>query len=483
MRLKRSFRMMQTLALAGALAAPLGTFAQDKKETDGRRTPRPTPVAGASNETRLGGRTGQQTRNQGKAGQAGAASDNSKGSAADGQAARRPGGRTGTARATSGGKGTSASRSSGALSGSFKFTIDRDARVLRVAPMGAGADGLNMYVREGDQFWTAVRLESYRSTEFDEVRFVLDFPPEVLEPLAINDRYLAAEIQGDPVTRIDSKRGLVLYQAKLAKALPNPDGPIVAVQWRAKRPVTYTSVGFGSWGGQYASIASNGNDLIGGSEPQDGHLSMALTVLPKDEATIEEIEDAAAFDFGNFEHLGGVRLAAIPPAKPPHVGELFAIDLVLDNRSDSALDNVRLVLEFDPEVLTIVDADLDNAVTTGVNILDGPFRSRFPFEYHIQNAVYQSQGRIHYQMGTNSEALTRGRVGTFARVYAIAKKPTTGTYFRFGFAQIEGYPSTSVTYVGGDVLGDPTVAEDGALPAVFSVLNAPVSSAETAKGD
>lgn len=400
---------------------------------------------------------------------------------AEGEAATTTGGKgraSGTKRSSSGGY-TGAKASATAIS-SMAISIDRSARVMRLVPPMKSDGGFGFDARKGDEFWTHVQIESQSPTTFDTVRIVLSYPPDVVELTGINDHSIAKNIQGDATAGTAATSGRVVYEARLSQTVA-PKGPMVSFRWKALRKATNVPIEFSHFHGKASALTLSGADLLGNpNDPEDGTLAVDFDVLPSDAEELAAIEDAAAFDFGSFERKGGVALRAILQDAPVVAGEVFTIDLVLDNSSGSALDGIEVNLAYDPEVLQIVDADLDNAITVGTNVLDGPFSDTFPFDFHIDNSVYPSMGRIRYAAGIGNQEALRGLNGTFARIYCLAKRPVSQTYLKFMFGLSEGYPTTRATYVGEDVLGDPGKAHDGAENLVFGVRNARPGAVDSA---
>ncbi len=218
-------------------------------------------------------------------------------------------------------------------------------------------------------------------------------------------------------------------------------------------------------------IGNNGRDLLGSPRiPDDGTLSMTVTILPRDLREAEAmLSDPSIFSGGDAK-IGGVKIFVQPPAETPVVGEPFSFDLVLDNRSLSNVDGISVLMSFEPDVLEIIDADLDNYITRETNILDGPFHGDFPWSFHIDNVVYQNRGLLHYRVGTGDPDLVRGKQAPFARVYAVAKRPTSGTPVVFRFTRSSRNHGTAVTYNGLDCLGEPEVFADGTQGALIRVL-------------
>jgi hypothetical protein len=411
--------------------------------------------------------TEKNTRNAGKPA-AGKEAGNAEGGEAQNTRGRRR-----TTGAQAGSTATSSgSPSSGPALSAVTMAIDRDSRVMRlVAPYVEGGS-LSFNARRETEFWTQLQVDSNVPTRFDHIRVVLDYPADVVHFEGVNDLAISAKLDGEPTAMVDHKRGLLIYDAKLADPMFVTEAPLLAFRWKALRTSDASEIKFSNFEGSYSELSLGGGDLIGSqSIPGDGTLSLLFNVLPTDADEIAALEDAAAFDFGSFERTGGVKIRAEIQKEPVVLGEPFHIDLIFDNTADSAVDGIELSMSFDPSFIQVVDTDLDNPITAGINILDGAFQEKFPFDFHIDNTVYPSMGRIRYAKGLSSQDTLRGVKGTFARIYAIPVRATAGTYLKFNFAASEGYPTTRVTYVGEDVLGDPTVNHDGTRDLVFPIFN------------
>ncbi|MEO8377250.1 MAG: hypothetical protein ABI579_06235, partial [Candidatus Sumerlaeota bacterium] len=139
----------------------------------------------------------------------------------------------------------------------------------------------------------------------------------------------------------------------------------------------------------------------------------------------------------------------------------------------SNADSLNIILSYNPEDFEVVDSDQDNWITLGRNILDGPFHDQFPWDFQIENQVYQARGLVMYRMGAGESDLTRGKTGIVARIDAIAKRPTISAGFNFRFSKHESIHATGVSYIGSDALGDPNVFGDGTTGVHFPILAAP----------
>lgn len=356
--------------------------------------------------------------------------------------------------------------------GEFSVAVDAEASMLRIHPKGK-SDRQDYLVIVGQEFDTEITLENRGMVPFDEFRVFLSFDPEYLEPMSVNDSTVAPRLAQGPTAEVDPLYGILLYEAQLEEPMVLNDVPLLTIRWRAKKVNLETPIEFSSREDRYTTVVGNGMDLLGNPRvPDDGTLNMRVSIMPEDPRAAEAMMSDPLLYAGEGEKIGGVKMYIRPPEKPVVVGEPFSLDLVLDNRAFSNLDGIGVLLEYDPDILEVVDADHNNYITLERNIHDGPFHDQFPWTFHIDNVVYQHRGLISYRVGTGDGNMTRGKVGTFARIYAVAKRPTQGTPIVFKFVRQERVRGTEATYNGKDALGDPKVFNDGAEGVLLTVLPA-----------
>lgn len=353
--------------------------------------------------------------------------------------------------------------------GTFSVVVDADARMLRLHPAGK-PDRQNENIALSTDFVTEVTLDNRSLTPFDYVRILVSFDSDFIEPVAINDSALAPAIAGDPIAEFDPLLGTVFYEARLDPPLAITDQPLISIRWKPLKTVLGTEIEFNTVGERGTFVSHEENDILGNRrDPTDGTLSMRLNILPDDirEANAM-LSDPTVFTGGQGK-IGGVKMFFRPQEETIVAGEPFYVDLMLDNRAYSKLDGISVLLTFDPSILTIHDADLDNYITRERNILDGPFHDVFPWTFHIDNVVYQSRGLIHYRVGTGDADMTRGKVAPFARIYATATRPTAGTPLTFRFSRQPRERGTAATYNGRDALGDSETFADGTRGVLLQV--------------
>lgn len=348
-------------------------------------------------------------------------------------------------------------------------TLSENMRLLRIHPAGK-TDRQDLQVNLGEEFTTEITMNNTDNSPFDELRILLSYETDFITPVAINDSPIAENLADEPTAELDPLFGNILYEAKLREPMVLNDTPILSIRWKTERVKLQSPIVFSKRDEIFTTINGDGEDLLGSPRmPGDGTLNMNVTILPEDPREAEALlTDPRTFD-PSTEKIGGVRVFLKPPDEKIIVGQAFAIDVILDNRAFSKLDNLQVVLTYDSEVLDIVDADYNNLITLGTNIHDGPFRDNYPWNFHIDNTVFHGAGEIVYRVGTDDPEITRGKVGTIARIYAVATRPVAATPIRFRFSENPRARATRVTFMGADALGDPEVLNDSVQGLILRV--------------
>ncbi|MFH1855928.1 MAG: cohesin domain-containing protein [Candidatus Omnitrophota bacterium] len=151
------------------------------------------------------------------------------------------------------------------------------------------------------------------------------------------------------------------------------------------------------------------------------------------------------------------------------VGDIFSVDVCLDNSSATVFDSVMMWIAFNPAVLEVQDSD---AGAEGIQILSDPL-SIYNFNYHGSNIA--NNGIINFQesfLGNPSNAS-----GVFARIDFKALALTEITNIDFNFNEWGFTPTTAVIYGGNDVLALSLNHADGAFGAGVQVVPEPSSTA------
>lgn len=150
---------------------------------------------------------------------------------------------------------------------------------------------------------------------------------------------------------------------------------------------------------------------------------------------------------------GSIQLTFQTPLKPVKEGETFPVHILFKNPNAINIDNLSLDIRFDANVLKVVDYDDENWITRDINIFDGNYHEKFPFDYHIKNQAYNQTGRIIYKMGVSkSDVLIHEGILATIRFYALAPADKTSIKFYVTPYQSDS-EGTAITYMGNNVLG------------------------------
>jgi hypothetical protein len=152
-------------------------------------------------------------------------------------------------------------------------------------------------------------------------------------------------------------------------------------------------------------------------------------------------------------------------------GDWLIVDFGLNNPSKMIFDEVRLACRFDPTAIEIVDADRDNLMLKGVNLLDGLFHEAWRWDTAITNNVNNKAGVIYYRSTTQDRREMPS--GIIARAVCRVLKPVEGPVFTWLWnaeASVEE-PQTGVYLAGRNVYlrkkdepGRGEAGAEGAIP-------------------
>lgn len=357
--------------------------------------------------------------------------------------------------------------------GAVNMATSRDTVMLRLTPENELLSQ-DIGTTEGELFTTDLVIVNERSRPFDRMRVILDYNEVYVSPRSINDSAIAPLLAGPPKAVVDRNLGQIIYEARFREPVGEFSEPLLFINWRAVKPVLFTPIDFGrSRDGFFTALHLGDRPILGSEQDdRDGTVSIGIQILPSDPREAAQMQEEPLLYLGSEDRVGGVEVRIVPPPEPPVVGELVVLDIVLDNRRYSRLDGVSLRIQYDPEVLQVLDSDFDNWITLGPNILDGPYHEEFPFDYHIANEVNPRRGEILYRVATSNPERFLGVNGVFASIVARAKAPTRETSVSFLFSRQPRDRTTEVVYLGQDVLGDTDVVNDGTRGASFPILPA-----------
>lgn len=347
----------------------------------------------------------------------------------------------------------------------FQLKADLDAAVLYFQPM-------DVVAKVGEEFTTALRLSNPKNRGFTRMFLALEYNPEVLLPLEVNDLALQAHMQTPARAYVYESRGLLTYEAQFTHELALHGQNLLTVKWRALAPARYSAIRFSSFDARDTTLARGAEDILG--EPGilgDGTIGATVRVVhpsPEDESEI--LTGTTIAEFMGPVTIGGVKLALRSRTKKVRVGEEFLVDIDFENAKHTMVDNIHVIVRFDPRVLEVVDYDEENWIARGINIYDGPYHEKFPFDRHIKNIASNARGEIEYHMGI-SESQLLADSGTLATIVFRAIRPAANTAISFFTPPRLHAPGTRITCMGTNVLGDLTDERDGVENLAVTVVN------------
>jgi hypothetical protein len=371
----------------------------------------------------------------------------------------------------------------GATSVEFKIKANPFCNLLYLET-AASTPNMNILVSEGDEFATRLVFLNGRRSPFDTIDVSLRYDPTVIKPLGIDDSALEGLCAEHPVARVDARRGILAFHAKLATPATAERISPFKVAWRAVGPSSVSPIRFMN-DPEYPSRVLNGDENVLLIQDEEGEpvvsdnaglLDASVTVVPRrgiDESQGDDSGDqlsgillANSISQGTAE--GGVRLALRPRQNSVRVGDDLLVDIVYSNPRRADIDLMRFRVRFDPKILQVEDTDTDNWITKGVNILDGPYRADLPFDYHVRNVALNESGLIMYEMGFR-QRVPISTAGIVATIRFRAKKPVAATDIAFELDESGRDPGTSISFLGFNLIGQPGNRSKALTNAVVSV--------------
>lgn len=385
--------------------------------------------------------------------------------------------------------GTTVNQADRARSGQQKVTtVTRKAATGKAAPKRASSGGGStqatvpadykssalyftppvISVESGDRFDTQIVYFNRATEPIDELNLWVNYDPNAVEPVWVNTKSLDAMTTQPIEARVWREDGYVHINARIGRQIGNPVNELVEITWKAIAPSVESSLNMGApQGRQQTGIYAGGRNILINNffnDPASIKLSFQVDAKLQDDYNQADVntlrESLSAVD---LDPLKRVRLAVIPNKAGAAPGEVVTADVMLLNPGAVELDRIRLRLRYQPDVVQVLDADQDNYLTKGINIFDGDFHSRFPFDDLVANNVDLAAGTIDYEVGSfaGSKAYPGG---TIARIVYRPLKPTTRAVFWFELVDpATGRRATDVQREGVSLLGDSSDIASAAL--------------------
>jgi hypothetical protein len=289
----------------------------------------------------------------------------------------------------------------------------------------------SVVVPTGARFATSSGLVNPDRLTMDAVQVVLCYPPDMLEPIAIHQDLIRPRLAAEPEALLDRQFGRLSYRGQLAKPIDGVELPLVTVEWKALRPTELARIRTGD-GEQFSGAFQHGKFLSRTSlGVEEAQLDATVRVqrphvgLPDG---MRFFETAVSQGDGPSPRLP--RLWIDQPAEGElEPGQWLVIDIGIENPDGVPIDEVRLAGRFDPQAVEIPDVDQGNWIDRDRNLLDGPFKTLWPWDLHYVNRVDQSRGVFYYRMGALKPIVHPS--APVARLFAHIKQPAQAPIIRW----------------------------------------------------
>ncbi len=199
-------------------------------------------------------------------------------------------------------------------------------------------------------------------------------------------------------------------------------------------------------------ISHNGIDVLGDANlPDDGVISSAIEAFDPNASNIDgEVFISPNLLREDMVKAENVKLKLKSEKSKYDVEDEFTVDVVLETEEPFFIQSLELCILFNPKKLKVDDWDDGNWIRRGVNIYDGAYHKKFPFDYHLKNSVDNSNGVIEYKMGLTSDIEINS--GTLASIKFKALEKVDATSIIFSFNKKRNFPITKITYLGKNYL-------------------------------
>jgi hypothetical protein len=309
-------------------------------------------------------------------------------------------------------------------------------------------------------------MDNESATSFDRVQVALRYDKRFIRPIRVYDDAIRPYVDGVPRFEINDRDNVIIYDAVMRSPKVSKQITVLKIVWEAHQPTEYTDLQFVFAPTRpddrpHTAVYMQGENILGRPDDLiDGVLGGAMLIMkpfdPNSSSGVEILqgkkEELREIYLGSMGSQQRVGLRLVGPEGTPAVGQEFDVDVQLFNPRGAIIDVMRFFVLFDPEVLQVVDHDRNNWIRNGVNVLDGPWREEFPFDFHTQNEADNMRGRVAYAKG-----LSRGRAlrtGTFARIRFRAIQPIDQTEIALVAARQGAANLTAVNYFGYSLLSD-----------------------------
>ena len=315
-------------------------------------------------------------------------------------------------------------------------------------------------VNTGEVFTTEIVADS-REGSVDYLSLRLDYPPSLLNPLAIDVSPLASLVDEDVQYDTDSAEGFVAISAPLTGPTKLKTQVLAVVYWEALQPTETGEIRFGFGEKPETALLLSGKSVLGTEGgADDGVIHSNVIVRSIQNKPIAQRAGNKGLLVASSRltpPASGLDLALNPEKKSARAGEKFTVDVILSNPNLLPFNHLMLYVQFDPSVLEVVDTDRGNWSRDGVNILDAFAHVEFPFDFHRRNDADNQTGEIVYDVARELDPIRAN--GTVARITFRALKTSPRTDIVLVRNEPGIAPTSDIQYLQQSVLKDrPTEA-------------------------
>lgn len=317
-------------------------------------------------------------------------------------------------------------------------------------------------VKLGQEFETALVFNNAKRETPDKLRAVLKYDPSLVMPMGavkkpVEDLLVSPEAFD---AKVFAEEGLVVVEASV-KSFPT-GGPRswATVRWQTLAPTPQSEIHFVTRSDEPTAVFAGELNILGDSGTGiEGVIGAEFQIVGSDDAATgreeltESLVDAPYGTMYGAPASPSIGLHLVAPANPVRVGDSFFVDVFLDNAAGVQVDMVDLVINYDPSVLQVVDYDEQNWIEKGVNIFDGAYRRKYPFDVHLENKA--ENGMIRYRMGISRPdyVLTSGRM---ASILFKALRPARKASVEYVLG-MDQPTASSVSHLGNELLNEQNV--------------------------
>lgn len=301
-------------------------------------------------------------------------------------------------------------------------------------------DPANVVARPGEVFNTRLKLLSQDKTAVDRLDIYVYYPPSILRLVSTHQDKLAPLIEGEAVFETNPELGWLHYAAKLARPINSFDADLLTLRWVGLQRAGAVEISLDGPRGETAGYFGRQRVTENEFGAKGGLVNSTVRIDPGGSGSVRDPIEQGRDTVNNYvDALGGLRewIDRDPPSfrlvhnacdvyRP---GDWVVMDVLVENPDKAAADEVRLTMEYDPDVVEVADADRNNLVREGANSLDGPFRRTWGWNDMIRNQVDQAAGRIEYWVRRREPEMLPS--GPLTRIFLRVLRETTDPLVAF----------------------------------------------------